>query len=310
MVTHVGSSRLQKLKNLAASEKKPILTLIDRYAYTGFLHRLSKSEWAEFFALKGGMMMLVLTGGNSPRPTKDIDLDGTKNMTTQELRDVISKILKIRVEPDDGLEFDTDTLDVIKDRTDNMISGAKVRISAKLGTAKIGVNIDVGFQNAITPSVRNVFMPSVFSDQSPIPIQMYPVETSIAEKFRAMVWYGKSNTRLKDYYDIAKYSELSEIEGHDLSEAIKRSFARMDMVLPDLSEIESLDEKNIQHFSPQWKAFTSKNNITASSFSDCLEQVNALLAPVILHIQGQPEPGKWVPHSGWSCLQKEPKIVI
>ena len=61
---------------LIIQERKEDFNLVlIRYAQERLLYRLSKSEYADDFVLKGGLMFLV-RDDNSYRPTRDMDLLG------------------------------------------------------------------------------------------------------------------------------------------------------------------------------------------------------------------------------------------
>ena len=65
----------QRLLNKARETGRPFSELLQYFAMERFLYRLSKSEHADKFVLKGALM---LTAWNAPllRPTMDIDLLG------------------------------------------------------------------------------------------------------------------------------------------------------------------------------------------------------------------------------------------
>src|SRR5713226_4832577 len=72
---NIGASVRQRLLNKARETERPFSELLQYFAMERFLYRLSKSEYADKFVLKGALM---LTAWNAPmlRPTMDIDLLG------------------------------------------------------------------------------------------------------------------------------------------------------------------------------------------------------------------------------------------
>ena len=68
----LGASVRQRLLNQARSEGRPFQELLQYFAMERFLYRLSRSEYAKKFILKGA---LLLTAWRAPlsRPTVDID---------------------------------------------------------------------------------------------------------------------------------------------------------------------------------------------------------------------------------------------
>jgi hypothetical protein len=66
----------------------------------------------------------------------------------------------------------------------------------------------------------------------PVRLNAYPAETSIAEKFHAMVDLDMQNSRMKDFYDIWVLSRTIDFSGNELSEAIRLTFERRKTPLP------------------------------------------------------------------------------
>ena len=57
-------------------------------------------------------------------------------------------------------------------------------------------------------------------------------ESVVAEKFEAMVLFGITNTRMKDFYDVWALANEYTFEGPTLSNAIQATFARRKTPLP------------------------------------------------------------------------------
>ena len=75
---NIAASVRQRLLNRARTERRPFMELLQYYAMERFLYRLCRSDRADQFVLKGGLMLRVW---HSPevRPTNDIDLLGRAN---------------------------------------------------------------------------------------------------------------------------------------------------------------------------------------------------------------------------------------
>jgi len=89
-----------------------------------FLDRLTKSQYAENFVLKGGVLLAAL---DARRPTRDIDFAARRlaNDTTLVLT-AIRKIGAIRI--DDGLTFGADEATGETIRDDDSYSGVRVTL--------------------------------------------------------------------------------------------------------------------------------------------------------------------------------------
>ena len=98
----------QRLLNRARRDRRPFNELLQYFAMERFLFRLSQSDHAERFILKGALMLHVW---RSPtiRPTMDIDLLGRTNSLEADLVSQVRDILRVNVEPD-GLVFDAESI--------------------------------------------------------------------------------------------------------------------------------------------------------------------------------------------------------
>jgi hypothetical protein len=76
-------------------------------------------------------------------------------------------------------------------------------MQAHLAEARIHIQIDVGFGDAITPAATNMEFPTLLPDMPAPNVLAYPTETIVAEKVEAMVQLGLSNRRMKDFTDVA-----------------------------------------------------------------------------------------------------------
>ena len=87
-----------------------------------------------------------------------------------------------------------------------------LRCEARLGKIRIPLQVDVGFGDAVTPEAQQEEFPTLLDFPAPI-LLAYPSETSIAEKFEAIVNLGLTNSRMKDYYDIWLLSQQFDFDG-------------------------------------------------------------------------------------------------
>jgi hypothetical protein len=106
-----------------------------------------------------------------------------------------------------------------------------VTFTGLLAGAKIPVQIDIGFGDAVTPAPQEIPFRTLLDSPQPI-LLTYPRETVVAEKFKAMVKLGIANSRMKDIYDLCILAETFTFDGGLLSEAIKRTFERRKTPLP------------------------------------------------------------------------------
>jgi len=271
-----------KPSNVAASVRQRLLKIIretgddsnlvwTRYATERFLYRLSVSEYAGDFILKGAMLFRAWTG-QSYRPTVDMDLLGHGEDSSERLARMFQNVCEIDVEPD-GLMFDVNTMEVIPIREEQEYKGKRVKLTAFLGKARIPVQVDVGFGDVVTPEARKISCPVLLDYPAPN-IRAYPRETVVAEKFQTMVILGIANSRMKDFYDLYVLSREFAFDGDTLARAIKATFKRRKTVIPIKPPQALTDEFGRDEMkSIQWNAFIRK-----SGLEECIPELLELLS--------------------------------
>jgi len=173
--------------------------LLQYYAMERFLYRLSLSRHAQHYILKGALM---LRAWNSPefRSTMDIDMLGKTLNEETNIIVQICDILAVEVDPD-GLVFYSESIRTERITEDADYEGIRVRFNGFLGTARISMQIDIGFGDIVYPEPEMAELPCMLDFPAPS-LLCYSRESAIAEKFEAMVKLGHLNSRMKDFYDI------------------------------------------------------------------------------------------------------------
>jgi hypothetical protein len=107
----------------------------------------------------------------------------------------------------------------------------RLRLVAMLARARIPVQVEVGFGDAVVPGPEEVEFPVLLDFPAPR-LKAYARETSVAEKFEALVKLGMLNTRMKDFYDLWELSRRFDFDGATLCRSIKATFERRGTPLP------------------------------------------------------------------------------
>lgn len=192
--------------------------VLSRYVAERLLYRLSRSGHAERFVLKGALMLLIWLG-ESFRPTRDADLLGYGDLEGDALRRTMAEICAIEVEPD-GLVFDADSIRVSAIRPEDAYGGQRVIVWARLGPARLRVQVDVGIGDAVFPDPVWLDYPTLLDQPSPR-LRAYRPETAIAEKVHAMVQLASQNSRMRDFFDVHALAMRGPFDGA-LRETIER----------------------------------------------------------------------------------------
>ncbi|MFH1893641.1 MAG: nucleotidyl transferase AbiEii/AbiGii toxin family protein [Candidatus Zixiibacteriota bacterium] len=274
---------------------------LTRYTVERLLYRLTRSTHAEKFVLKGAMLIAVWMG-RSHRPTRDVDLLGFGGATGQHLKQVFQQVCQTQV-ADDGLVFEADSIEVSEIREGQAYPGERVKLTAKLGNARIRIQVDVGFGDVVTPKAVQIEYPVLLDFPAPR-IRAYPKETVVAEKLQTMVLFGMVNSRMKDFYDLHTISRAFSFDGSTLVRAIRATFSRRGTKIPTEIPIALSDESA---YNPdkitQWKAFLSRNGLenTTVSFSLLVDELRAFLAqPLFAAAYDETFQQNWPAGGPWS----------
>jgi len=296
MAVSVHTRLLQRAKD----EGRAFNELLQLYGMERLLYRISQSEHAERFVLKGALM-LQLWGDGIARTTKDIDLHGRQTATVDEIVSALRDSVAVDVE-DDGLRFPVDEISGDEIRLEAKYDGVRVKLRANLGKAVIALQVDVGFGDVIKPAPASITYPTLLDFPAPT-LLGYPPETTIAEKFEAMVSLDVRNTRLKDFLDIWLLAEHREFEGARLAEAIQATFERRGTQLPTEIPI-ALTARyyDLPARHQQWQAYLRKGRIEGApgSLAEIAKVIARFLMPVVEATQGlKPLPERWPASGPW-----------
>lgn len=204
--------------------------MLGRYALERLLHRIGQSTHHDKFVVKGAMLFHLWTN-QTYRPTRDIDFLAHGDHSVTHLEDIFREVCK-RAVVDDGLVFEPDSVAGSVIKPDQEYQGARILLQAKLERARIPVQIDVAFGDAITPGPRQIEYPSMLGFPTPV-VSIYPRETVVAEKFQALVTLGMANSRMKDFFDLWLLATTFEFDGDLLAQAIQATFERRRTPLPE-----------------------------------------------------------------------------
>src|SRR5215210_5290390 len=130
--------------------------------------------------------------------------------------------------------------------------------TATIAAARVRIQVDIGFGDAVTPSAVLVDFPTLLGFPAPR-LRAYPRETVVAEKVEAIVQLGIANSRMKDFFDVAMLADLFPFDGALLARAIRATFARRLTALPHGLPVALTDAfANDASKRTQWTAFVRK----------------------------------------------------
>ena len=255
------------------------------------------------FVQKGGNLFVIWQNGNNSHPTLASDLLCFGDTSHDCLREVFADIF--RLGNADGIQYDADGITVEAIREAAKYGGTRVCFNAFIGTVRIPMQFDIGVGDAVTPSPELADFPVLLNGEVPR-LRVYPMATTIAEKFEAMVVRSGSNSRMKDFYDIWKLTCLFEHLSALLRSAIANTFRRRGTDFPEsvpytlTADFARHPEKPVQ-----WRAFCRKNRLVDAplDFEEVVMRLVAFLTPCFMDASDNDM--RWLPEHGWKKAERE-----
>lgn len=278
MTRNLAASLRDRLKQHADAANEDFNLTLTRYGLERLLYRLSVSQHAPSFLLKGALLF-SLWYDHPHRPTRDADLLAFGSNDIDTLVTTFREICAIAEE--DGIVFDGAAIRGAEIRKSTGYGGVRINIPGTLAAARIALQIDIGFGDAVTPGPQEVSYPVLLDDLPAPRLRAYPKHTVIAEKFHAICLLGMTNTRMKDYFDLDVLLQEGDFEAADLRLAIEATFQRRQTALPahlpaGLSDAFVADATK----QAQWKAFLKKNRLPSVDFHDLVARLRISLDAV------------------------------
>lgn len=280
-----------ELRNLARRDGRDFAEYITLYALEGFLARLTCSEHADDFVLKGGVLMSAFA---ARRPTRDIDFAASGfasdiSSVEQRVRNII------KVHRNDGLLFDPYAVMGEQIREDADYTGVRVKITARLATAQVAMHIDVNFGDPVWPAPTEAVLPLLLGGT--LTLAGYPDHMVLAEKIVTAIERGEQNTRWRDFADIAAIARTRSIQGADLRSAIDTVANYRQVKVEPLGTLTANMPGNAQRRWEIWRKKQRLEGVTPSSFAELLNQCLSIAEPILTGVAvtlvWQPEAKSW-----------------
>ena len=287
-----------RLLTLAQDRGEDYQRMLGRYAIERFLYRLGRSPYRDRFALKGAALFTLWTG-HTHRPTKDLDLLGWGSSVIGEVEVTMRTICEMQ--EDDGIIFDAESLQGSKIKEDDEYDGVRIKLRADLAGARIPMQVDIGFGDAVYPEPELASFPVLLPMEAPL-IRAYPREAAIAEKFHAMVVLDIRNSRMKDFFDIWFMATAWTFDMATLREAIIACFERRGSTVPtEVPFALTEDFLNDPQKTQQWRAFVNRLDpgAEAPSLADVGTTLRAFLLPCLSATSEKRSSTKWNASQSW-----------
>lgn len=197
----------RQLKNqihkLSKEHSVDVQLLMRSYMMERFLERVSLSPYRDNFILKGGMLVISMVGLGA-RTTMDLDatIKGA-SVSEKDVKMMVEEIITIPV--DDGVTFEINKVSAIMEEAE--YPGVRLSMTTFFDGVRTHLKIDISTGDVITPKEVQYNYKLMLEDRT-IDVLAYNIETVLAEKLEAIITMHISNSRMRDFYDVAILQKL------------------------------------------------------------------------------------------------------
>ncbi len=276
-IKDMGASVLFRLKKQARDTGINYQTCLQLFAQEEFLRKLEMSQYAENLILKGGMFLYTISNYEG-RPTMDIDFM-LKRMSN-DLADM-EKVIKEVCQADTHNAFITlEVLGTKEITLEKKYSGVNINLMARIKNVRIPFSIDIGVDDVIVPGAVKRSVTTRLEGFKEPNIYTYSLESTMAEKFDAILKRMTATSRMKDFYDIFYWSQVFDFEGRVLQEAIFETLQHRGTSYErdSLEKIIAFDQN--EFLQNLWNNYDPGPGLEKPDFSAVLIQIERFLGPV------------------------------
>lgn len=276
-IKDMGASVLFRLKRQAKETGINYQTCLQLFAQEEFLRKLERSQYAENFILKGGMFLYTISNYEG-RPTMDIDFM-LRRMSNDlnEMEMIVKEICQIDTKND----FITMQVMGTKRITpEKKYPGVSINIMAQIKNVRIPFSIDVGIDDVIVPNAVERSVKTRLEGFEKPNIYTYSLESTMAEKFDAILKRMTATSRMKDFYDLYYWSKVFDFEGRVLQEAIFSTLQHRGTSYEkdSLEEIKAFE--NNEFLQKLWDNYNPGPGLEKPDFDLVLKQIDNFIGPV------------------------------
>lgn len=276
-MTDKAASVLAKLKNKAKISGISYQQCLQLFMQEEFLRKLSKSGYEDNLILKGGLFIYTLTNFES-RATIDVDflLRGFSNS----IEDVKSMIGKI-IETSTGNDFVSMTAKGFEEISpQRKYHGISTQIIGQIKNVRVPFNVDIGVGDIIVPKAEERRINTQLPDFEKPVIKTYSLESTIAEKFDAILQRFELTGRMKDFYDIYYLARTFDFEGTKLRAAIFETLKKRETPYDRDSFKRILALSEDEDMQKRWRYFLKNIKDDTLEFAVVIKEMQIFLEPV------------------------------
>lgn len=273
----MGASILAKLKNKAKASGIAYQQCLQLFFQEEFLRKLSKSEYVDNLVLKGGLFIYTLTNFES-RATVDVDfLLREQSNSIADVKNIIQEILNIST-GNDYIKMEAKGFEQIS--LQRKYNGISTQIIGSIKNVRVPFNVDIGVGDVIIPNSEQRNVTTQLPDfESPV-ITTYSLESTIAEKFDAILQRFELTGRMKDFFDIYYLALTFDFDGQKLQKAISETLKNRGTAFDANSFVRIAELEEDADMQIKWRYFLKNIKTDTLEFKTVISGIKMFLEPV------------------------------
>ena len=273
----IAASVLAKLKNKAKASGISYQQCLQLFFQEEFLRRLAGSKYADNFVLKGGLFIYTLTNFES-RATVDVDflMRGLNNDLAR-MDEIIAEILSVDT-GNDFVTFKATKMEPIA--VQRKYHGISTQITGYIKNVRVPFNVDIGVGDVIVPDAQRRNIQTQLDGYAKPEILTYSLESTIAEKFDAILQRFELTGRMKDFYDIYYLSRTFDFDGLKLQTAIQETLQNRGTAYEKDSFDRVLALADDADMQTKWRYFLKTIKNPEITFPRVIDGIEQFLGPV------------------------------
>ena len=277
VVADIAASVLARLRNKAKAAGISYQQCLQLFMQEEFLRKLSKSGYEDALILKGGLFIYTLTNFES-RATVDVDF--LLRSVSNSLEEVQALIVKILAVPtgNDYIEMIAKGFEKISPQ--RKYHGISTQIIGKIKNVRVPFNVDIGVGDVIVPCAEERTIHTQLPDFEAPVIMTYSLESTIAEKFDAILQRFELTGRMKDFYDIYYLARTFDFDGARLQMAIARTLERRGTSYEKNSFKRIITLAEDVDMQKRWRYFLKNMKDDSLEFLEVIQEIQIFLEPV------------------------------
>lgn len=273
----LGASVLARLKRKSKESGKSLQLLLQLFCQEEFLRRLSRSGYADHLVLKGGMFIYSLSNFAS-RSTADIDfLLQQQPGSIEDIKRMVDEIVSVDSE-NNFIQLSSQSYETISPQ--RKYKGVSFQLVGQIKNTRTPFNVDIGIGDVIVPDPEQLCLPMQLEDFKPVTVLAYSLESTVAEKFEALIQRQQLTSRMKDIYDIFYLANQYDFDGNLLQQAIWQTITNR----RTFYEVDSLDKVIALSADPdiqvRWRQFLYRTKLPELNLEQVLNGIEQFLRPI------------------------------